>query len=320
MRGFATDPAASAGVRLFDDLPEPAPAADELVVEVRAYAINRGELALIQQRTGAWRPGQDVAGLVVRGAEGGGGPPAGSRVVGLVDWHGWAERVAVPVDCAVELPEDVSFEEAASLPIAGITALRALRVAGPLAGRRVLVTGATGGVGHFAIQLAAGAGAHVTAYVSSDERAEFARALGAHDAITSLAEGGEGSEADAGGDAGGRGEPFDVVLDALGGTVLRDALHRMAPEGTAIGYGMVLGTTELSFVDFRSARNSRFVGLFHAHPPETRGDDLATLVRLVAEGRLRPHLGLIRDWEETPAALGALANRAVRGKAVLTRS
>ena len=163
MRGFITDPEAPGGLRLDDELPEPEPSADEIVVDVRAFAVNRGELRLIPARPDGWRPGQDVAGHVRRAMD---GPAAGARVVAIAQGGGWSERVAVPAAHCAPLPDDVSFEQAASLPIAGLTALRALRQGGFLLGREVLVTGATGGVGQFAVQLARAAGARVTAQVS----------------------------------------------------------------------------------------------------------------------------------------------------------
>ena len=134
MKGYITDPAAPGGLRLAGDLPEPKPAMNELLVEVRAYSINRGELFLLKMRPDGWRPGQDLAGVVVRGAEDGTGPAAGTRVVGVVDWECWAERVAVPSHLAVALPENVSFEEAASLP--AVHEPRALHVRGAVRARR----------------------------------------------------------------------------------------------------------------------------------------------------------------------------------------
>src|SRR5215207_5618574 len=304
MRGFITDPKAPGGLRLAEDLPEPDPAADEVVMEVYAYGINRGELFLLQQRADGWRPGQDVGGVVVHAAADGSGPPEGTRIVGIVDWEGWAERVAVPTRWTAVLSDEVSFEQAASLPIAGLTALRALRVDGPLLGRRVLVTGATGGVGQFAVQLGIAAGAHVTAQVSSPEREEEAQMLGADEIVVSL----DDETLD----------PFDLVLDGVGGPILRDAVHQLAPGATAVTYGVLAGPAELGLPDFSSSPNAK-VGFIHSYPEETKGVDLATLVRFVGNGQLTPLLGMVRDWEQTREVLDALRDRQVRGKAVLTR-
>jgi NADPH:quinone reductase len=305
MRGFITDPNAPGGLRLEDDLPEPEPAANEIVMEVHAYGINRGELFLLQQRADGWQPGQDVSGVVVRAAADGSSPPEGTRIVGIVDWAGWAERVAVPTRWTAVLPDNVSFEQAASLPIAGLTALRALRVNGPLLGRRVLVTGATGGVGQFAVQLAVAAGAHVTAQVSSLQREEEARMLGAHEIVVSLDDETLG--------------PFDLVLDGVGGPILRDAVHRLAPGATAATYGVLAGPAELGLPDFSSSPNAKVMGFIHSYPEETKGEDLGTLVHFVGDGQLTPLLGMVRDWEQTREVLDALRNRQVRGKAILTR-
>ena len=307
MRGFVTDPAAAAGVRLADDLPEPQPGPGELLLDVRAFAVNPGERVLIERRSDGWRPGQDVAGVVLEAAADGSGPPAGARVAGVVDWHGWAERVAVPSNWAAVLDDRVGFEQAASLPIAGLTALRALRQGGVVLGRAVLVAGATGGVGHFAVQLAVAAGARVTALVSGPEREDEALRLGAHEVVWSL------DDEDLG--------PFHLVLTGIGGPLLKQALRRMAPEATAVLYGGLGGPAELGLFDFLgSAPNSRLIGLRHALPEATKGEDIGILAALVADGRLVPRLGLVLDWEQTPAALDALGNRQVRGKAVLTRT
>src|SRR5206468_3142463 len=117
-----------------------------------------------------WHPGQDVAGVVVQPAANGEGPPAGSRVVAAVDQGGWAERVPAQISRSAVLPDGVGFAAAATLPVAGLTALRALRAAGSVLGLRLLVTGASGGVGRFAVQLGRLAGAEVTAAAASPER------------------------------------------------------------------------------------------------------------------------------------------------------
>lgn len=304
MRGFITDTGAPGGLRLDEKLPEPEPSADELVVDVRAYSVNRGETYLLQQRLQDWRPGQDISGVVARAATGGSGPPEGSRVVAIVDGAGWSERVSAPMDRVAVLPDFVSFEQAASLPIAGLTALRALRTGGPLLGRRVLIIGATGAVGQFAIQLAVAAGARVTAQVSGPEREEQARSLGAHEIAASLEDETLG--------------PFDLALDGVGGEVLRQAVHRLAPGATAATYGTMAGPAEIGMADFSGAPLAKVMGFFHHVPEDQRGADLATLAGFVADGSLKPLLSQVRGWEQTREVLDELRERRIRGKAVLT--
>ena len=129
------------------EVPEPEPAPNEALVEVRAFSLNRGELRLFQIRPEGWRPGQDIGGVVVKPAANGSGPDVGARVVALTDNAGWAERAAVPTHRMAVLSDNVLLEEAAALPVAGLTALRTLRHGAPLLGKRVLITGAAGGVG-----------------------------------------------------------------------------------------------------------------------------------------------------------------------------
>jgi NADPH2:quinone reductase len=305
MRGFVTDPNGRAGLRLADDLPEPEPAPNEFLLDVRAFAINHDELNLIRRRPEGWRPGQDAAGIVLRAGADGSGPPVGARVAAYLDGQGWAERVAVPVHRAAVLDDRVSFEQAATLPIAGLTALRALRAAGTVLGRQVLVIGATGGVGQFVVQLALASGAHVTAYVSRPGNRAKALELGAHRVITSLDEQGLG--------------PFYAVLDGVGGPLAAQAVRQMAPRGTLIWYGNLGGAAELRLADFYGqAWNAHIVGFISPDPDETKGEDLAVLAALVANGQLAPRVGLTLEWKKTPDALDALSEGGIFGKAVLT--
>jgi NADPH:quinone reductase len=306
VRGLITDSAAPGGLRLAADLPEPQPGPGECVVAVRAFSINYGETALIQERPDGWRPGQDVAGVVISRAADGSGPPAGTRVAAYLDWEGWAERVPAPARAVAALDDRVSFEEAATLPVAGLTALRALREGGAILGRSVLVTGATGGVGHLAVQLAVAAGATVTALVTSSAREAEARELGARHVVTTLDDPGLG--------------PFHLVLDGVGGPLLARAVHHMAPGAVLVAYGRAGGpASQISIGDFyRQAWNARIVGFISPVPEETKGEDLAILAGLTADGRLSPRIGLTLGWEKTAEAFAALSRREVRGKAVLT--
>lgn len=305
MLGYVTDPKAAGGLAL-RELPDPTPSGEDVLVDVRAYAVNRGEINLLQQRADGWQPGQDVAGVVVRAAADGSGSAEGTRVVGVADGAGWAQRVAVPSYRVAAIPDSVSFALAAPLGVAGLTALRALRLGGPLLGRRVLVTGASGGVGSFAVQLAAIAGAHVTAHVRGPHRIDVARSLGA-DAVVTAIDSAVG--------------PFDLIVDGVGGQTLVDALHRLAPNGTAATYGMASGEkASITFGDFRSAAGGgKLIGFFvYGTDVRTFGEDLGYLARLIAGGRLRPHLGVERDWRETPEAVDLLRQHTSAGKVVLT--
>lgn len=304
MLGHITDSKADGGLDR-RELPDPAPGDHDALVEVRAYAVNRGELTLLQDRADGWAPGQDLAGVVVRSAADGSGPPERTRVVGLADGGSWSELALVPSHRLAALPDGVEFTAAAALPVAGLTALRALRSGGALLGKRVLVTGATGGVGSFAVQLAVAAGARVTALVSGPERADAARSLGAHQVVSQLSD-----------DVG----PFNLVLEGVGGEVLKDAVHRLAPEGTVTAYGVAGGRepTPLAFWDFANGRLGRLIGFFiYATGEETFGEDLAVLASLVADGRLRVE-STVRDWSETREALQDFRERRITGKLVLT--
>jgi NADPH:quinone reductase-like Zn-dependent oxidoreductase len=288
-----------------DEVPEPSPRPNEALVEVRAVAVNRGELRLLKARDAGWRPGQDVAGVVVEQASDGSAPPVGTRVVAWPEQAGWAEKVAVPTSHLAHLADHVGFPEAATLPIAGMTALRALRLGGHLAGKRVLVTGAAGGVGRFAVELAAGSGATVTG-VAADQ----ARAIGLEEIGTSnITFGLDDLEG-----------PFDLILDAAGGPSLEAAVRLIAPGGDIVVYGNSSDTAaHISFGDFRGHALARITAFFvyESGAPPTFGEDLQTLADMVADGRLHPQIGLEVPWTEANSAFAALANRQVNGKAVL---
>jgi NADPH:quinone reductase len=284
---------------------EPRPRADEALVKVEAYSVNRGETFQLERPRPDWRPGKDIAGIVVQAAADGSGPAAGRRVVGHPPAGGWAQYVAVPTHSLAELPDTVCATRAAALPLAGLTALRLLRVAGPMAGRRLLLTGASGGVGHYLTELAAGGGAEVVAVTGSAERGRRLTELGAAGIVHDVA------------DARG---PFDLVLESTGGAALPVALARLARRGTLIWFGQASREpVTLDFFDFFAGPESATVRHFHYADADTPyGPDLAALVRLVAAGRLHPEIGRTEDWARTAAVLADLRDRRVRGKAVLT--
>jgi NADPH2:quinone reductase len=299
-------PSAQAPARVeLADVAEPEPGPSEALVAVEAYSVNRGELFLLEAPRNGWRPGQDVAGRVQRAAPDGGGPPEGTRVVAHVPAGGWAERVAAPVDALAVLPGAVDAAPASTLGVAGLTALRLVRMAGSLAGKRVLLTGASGGVGHFVVELAATQGALVTAVSSSPARGERLLALGAAELVTDV-QAAEG--------------PFAVILESVGGASLEAAVARLEPHGTLLWFGQAgrQPATLDFFAVVSPAAYAAIVPFSYWRTGASDADDLATLVRLVAAGHLHPEIGLRADWHETPAVLLALAERRIRGNAVLT--
>ena len=283
------------------EVPSPAPAANEALVAVRAFGVNRGELTLVARRED-WQPGQDVAGQVVQAAADGTGPQTGERVAGLAEWHGWAETAAVPSHRLALIPHGVDFETAAALPMAGTTAANLVRAAGSLLGTRLLITGASGGVGHIAVQLAVLGGADVTA-VASAKRADALRGYGAR--VVGDVDDTEG--------------PFDVVLESAGGPALDAALARIAPGGLVLIFGN--SSREPSTIDFTSFfghEEATIRSYFSARHEADAGRLLAMLLDLVAAGRLHVEVGFRASWDQLNDALQGLTDRAFPGKAVLT--
>ncbi len=283
----------------------PAPGPHEAVVEVAAVAVNRGELRLLSTRDRGWRPGQDVAGVVAERAADGSGPETGTRVVAWPEQAGWAERVAVPTTHLATIDDGVTLAQAATLPIAGMTALRALRVGGDVRGKRVLITGASGGVGRFAVELAANFGAEVIGVASDDERASGLEALGASAVVHDI------DDADG---------VFDLILESVGGPSLETSVRLIAPRGTIVVFGNSSGEpARLSFPDFRGRPGARIEAFFvyESGEPPTFGDDLQTLADMIADGKLHPQIGLEVPWSEANRAFQALAARQVNGKVVL---
>ena len=295
---------AAASVELAE-VEEPRLRPDEALVKVEAYSVNRGETFLLEAPPAGWRPGKDIAGLVVQAAADGSGPAVGRRVAGHPAQGGWGEYVAVPTDSLAELPDEVDSVTAAALPLAGLTALRLLRVAGAVTGRRILITGASGGVGHYFVELAAAAGAVVTAVTGSAERGRRLLELGAAEIVHEVP------------DAAG---PFDLVLESTGGPNLATAASKLTARGTLVWFGQASRTpATLNFFDFLHGPTSAVIRHFsYADFDTPYGEDLGTLVRLVSTGRLHPEIGLTADWAETAEVLDRLRGRGIRGNAVLT--
>ncbi|HEX6347971.1 MAG TPA: zinc-binding dehydrogenase [Candidatus Dormibacteraeota bacterium] len=295
MRALVVEPAAAERIAVREvDAPEAGP--DQELVTVRAISLNRGEVNRIAMAAEGWRPGWDIAGLL----------PDGRRVVGVLDGAAWAEQVAVPAGRLAELPPEVSFAGAAALPVAGLTALRILRFGRALMGSRVLVTGASGGVGRFAIQLARRGGAHITAIAGSEERAQGLRELGADEVVI-------GHQAVRG--------RYDLVLESAGGESLAHLMTCVDPDGTLVMFGNSSNQpTTFNVRDVYLGGYVRLQGftLFHGLPADPPARDLAYLVGLVARGELDPQVAGELPWERITEAIARLRERSVPGKLILT--
>ncbi|CAN5604223.1 zinc-binding dehydrogenase [soil metagenome] len=304
MRAVIYDPLARANLRV-SDVDEPVVAANEALVDVRAIGLNFGEIHWIEAaRTPGDVPGWDSAGVVREAAADGSGPPVGTRVVAFGYDGGWAQRRAVATGNLAALPDTVDFDTAAALPVAGVTALQALHALGAIVGRRVLITGASGGVGRFAVQLAARAGAHVIAAVGSPARGAGLRELGADDVVVGLD---------------GISEPVFGVLDNVGGNLLTQAFRLVGDGGSVQSIGMASGEpTTINLEEERRIGVRKRLEPFNVRTPF--GPDLEYLLTLLAAGQLDPQIGLRESWDNVSAAAEALLGRAVAGKAVLTVS
>jgi NADPH:quinone reductase-like Zn-dependent oxidoreductase len=309
IRAVLVDPAAPGNVRV-GEAPAPEPLPGEALIRVAATSLNRGEIRMAAQGPKGRRIGWDFAGTVEKAAASGAGPREGTRVVGMLSTGAWGELIAAPVEAIAALPDEVSFAQAATLPVAALTALYGLEKGGSMLARKVLVTGGTGGVGHMAIQIARAAGARVVATARSEEKAAVVRAAGAHEVIVSDQPGAIAQHA-----------PYDLVLDGVGGPVLGASLARLAKNGACVVYGATAGA-EVPFDAraFYATGGASFYGfiLFHELARTPAGVGLARLASLVAEQKLRPLIEIEAPLDRISEIAQALTDRKYVGKAVIT--
>ena len=168
------------------EVPNPVPGPAEVLVRVQATSLNRGEVVRAKNAPAGQQVGWDVVGVVERAAERAEGPAVGTTVVGLVSNGAWAELAAVPVDYLASVPSGVTPAQAACVPVAGMTAFRALALGGFPVGKRVLVTGASGGVGHVAVQLARAAQMTVTGLIRTPRATTSRSPLATTSCVTSM--------------------------------------------------------------------------------------------------------------------------------------
>lgn len=307
VRAVVTD-SGTPGALAIRTVPAPQCSADQALVRVHAFSLNRGEVRTALAAGEGWRPGWDLAGTVVRAAANGSGPREATRVVGLLPTGAWAELVAVPAISLAEIPVNVGFDEASTLPVAGLTAWHALAKGEPLKDRKVLINGASGGVGTFACQLARRAGARVIAAIRNPQHETLMRKLGADVVSTGPDLSSAAAQA-----------PFDFILESVGGTALAFALTNLAPGGTCVLFGNSL-SAEVTFDSSKfRAGGTTLYGLFLGYEfrYETPSKGLARLAKLVGDGVLKPEIEVRESWERIADVARALIERQFTGKAVM---
>ncbi|WP_280457483.1 zinc-binding dehydrogenase [Nocardia carnea] len=306
MRALVVDHSVPAGLRL-GDAPVPELAPHQALVRVMATSLNDGEIRYVLKNTpdGAVL-GWDAAGVVEKAAADGSGPAVGTLVVTLGAAGAWAELRAVDTDMLGVVPDGADMAAISTIPVAGLTALRALHRLGPILGRKVLVTGATGGTGRYAVQLARLAGAHVVATTGNpDAHGESLRALGAHQVIT------DPTAVDT---------SVDGVVDLIGGRQLVDSFHALTERGTLVAVGHAANEGEqFPFGSFfgDQRRHDRSIVTFFLLACTDLAPDLTWLASQVTSGTLDPNISWRGDWSQAADAANALLERRLHGKAML---
>lgn len=310
MKAITQDRYGNADVLRLEEIDEPAIGDGEVLVRVYAAGIDRGAWHFMTGTPllgrvgfGLLKPkgrvrGMELSGRIERVGDGVTAYGKGDAVFGIGEGC-FAELARAKVTKIVPKPAGVSHEEAAACPVSAVTALNAIRAARIKPGHRVLVFGAAGGVGTFAVQLAKNLGAEVTG-VARPAKADVITGMGARLEVT------------------GR---YDVIIDTAGRRSVRTLRSLLTPKGTAVLVGGEGGGRILMGVDrnMRAMILSPFIGQrFVAILSITKREDLDTIARLLADGSIKPVLDRVVPLAETPDALHYLATGEVRGKVVVT--
>jgi NADPH:quinone reductase-like Zn-dependent oxidoreductase len=325
MRAVVQDTYGPPEVLQLREIPRPTPAADQVLVRVRAAGLDRGVwhvmtglpylVRFVVPSMGPRRPKVPVRGMDLAGRVEAVGRDVtrfrpGDAVFGWTEGGSYAEYASVPQDQLAPMPSTLSFEQAAAVPISGLAALQGLRDVGEVqAGQRVLVIGAAGGVGSFAVQLAKAFGAHVTG-VASTAQTGLVRAIGADEVLDYTRE-----------DVTDGSRHWDLILDTAGHRSLSRLRRALSPAGTLVivgseGRGRWLGGFDRQL---RAVALSRLVGqrlrMLSSTP---RLDDLHTLRELLEAGKVTPLLDRTFPLDRVPEAVGHLLRGGGRGKLVIT--
>jgi len=305
----------------YEDVPDPAVGPGDVLVKVAAAGVNFSDL---MRRAGTYNPnlplphheGVEAAGTVERVGAEVQGPKPGDRVLTMLGQRCQAEYVVAPASLVYPMPPGYSFEAAAALPLAALTAYHLLKTGASVRpGESVLIHAAASGVGTLAVQLAKVFGARVFATASSDEKLEAVRALGADETINYARENFVTAVL-----ARTENQGVDVVLECVGGEMLAQSAKALVPGGRLLIYGRASGEPGSLSGDVILNRNLSVLGLHLGRRPwrpDMHGEAFLEIIQLVAAGRLTPVVDRAFPMAHVAEAHAYLAGRRAIGKVLL---
>ena len=306
MRAVVTNPQSDPRFTITDcALPVPAP--NQALIRVTAFSLNQGEVRTALNATTSYTPGWDFAGVIVKAAANGSTPKEGTRVFGFVAQGSWAEYVIAAGLQMATIPDGVTDVQAASLPVAAGTAVTCIEAVGSLLNRRVLITGAAGGVGRILVQLTAMAGANIFAL---SRRSDLKQQI-ENDGVTPDAVFATMEDAKAAG-------KYDVVFDSIGGDVLSVALSTLTANGTCVNFGN--SSRQPTTFNVRSSEwpfhRKQLIFLGPEIPPNSTLI-FARMAELVKQKRLHTAIDKELPWTSITEAAELLVQQQVNGKIVV---
>jgi len=313
-----------------EDILDPTPRAGEVVIEVKAVGINYPDTLIIEDRyqfkpPRPFSPGAEIAGVVDAVGEGVKGVFKGDRVIAVPGWGGLVERLAVRAETLIPMPDAMSVEEAAAFVMTYGTSYYALKDRANLQpGETLLVLGAAGGVGAAAVELGKAMGARVVAAASTNDKVEFALGLGADNGLIypagAMDKAAKKALAEEFKLSTGR-DGADVVYDAVGGDYAEPALRAMDWNGRYLVVGFPAGIPSLP-LNLTLLKSVSVIGVFWGaavmRDPKAHAANMAELMQLYAEGKIKPRVSKTFPLEKAADAIKALGDRQALGKVVVT--
>lgn len=306
-----------------EDVPSPEVGAGEVKIKVRAAGVNFPDVLMVQglyqmKPDFPFSPGLEVAGDVIAVGEGVKNYKEGDRVIGVLNYGGFAEEVCAPAPMTLPMPDNMSYEHGAAFPITYGTSHVALWDRAQIkVGETLLVLGAAGGVGLTAVEIGKLLGANVIAAASTDEKLALAKEYGANHLIKYTEENLRDSVKKITG-----GQYANVIYDPVGGDTFDEAIRCVAWSGRYLVIGFASGRIPEVAINRLLLKNSSLVGVYwgaHAlNAPHIMQQSFEKLLSWYAAGKLHPHIDAEYALDEAPQALMALANRQVKGKVVIT--